>query len=239
MKRIRFHDWPRARFEAVQLQDETIPLVDLQGNNKEPELIAAVDTAYGFGGENLFAAVVVVNFPKLQEIERAYYFDAVNFPYLPGFFYYREGPVISEALERIETKPDLLIVHGHGIAHPKRVGMACQIGLDFDIPTIGCARKILAGSHRPVGENKGYSQPINLKGKEVGLAYRSKDKVKPIFISPGYKCDLAFARNIIVKCLRGYRLPEPLRMAHLFANKYKRHIEKGTRSSEREFSEET
>jgi len=239
LKSTRFQNWPSTRLEAVKLQEETVPLIDLQGNNKEPELIAAVDTAYGYGSENLYVAVIVVNFPTLQEVERAYYFDAVNFPYNPGLFYFREGPVISGALAQIESEPDLLIVHGHGIAHPKRVGMACHLGLDFDIPTIGCARKILAGTHQPVGESKGYSQPIYLRGKEVGLAYRSKDKVKPIFISPGYKCDLAFAREIIVKCLRGYRLPEPLRMAHLFANKYKRQIENKAWMNNRELSEET
>ena len=221
------------------MQKEAASLVDLQGNNKEPELIAAVETAYGYGGENLYAAVVIVDFLKFQEVERAYYFDTVDFPYNPGLFYYREGPVISKALEQVESRPDLMIIHGHGIAHPKRIGMACHLGLDFNIPTIGCARKNLAGTYRPVGETRGNSQPIYLQGKEVGLAYRSKDRVKPIFISPGYKCDLAYAREIIVKCLRGYRLPEPLRMAHLLANKYKRHIEKGAKLTDREVSGET
>ncbi|MFZ5981071.1 MAG: endonuclease V, partial [Candidatus Zixiibacteriota bacterium] len=186
-----------------------------------------------------YAAVVVVDFPKLQEVERAYYFDKVEFPYHPGLFYYREGPVVSKALEQIKSRVDLMIVHGHGIAHPKRIGMASHLGLDFDIPTVGCARKNLTGTYRPVGDNKGCSQPIYIQGKEVGLAYRSKDKVKPIFISPGYKCDLTYAREIIVRCLRGYRLPEPLRLAHLLANKYKRHIEKEVRFTNREFSGET
>ncbi|MBN1212048.1 MAG: endonuclease V [candidate division Zixibacteria bacterium] len=233
------HGWPTTKSEAIGFQKERAGQVDLQGNNNEPALIAAVDTAYGFGGEKLYASVVVVTFPKLQEVERVYHFDTVNFPYHPGLFYFREGPVILEALTRLVNRPDILIVHGHGTAHPKRIGMACHIGLDFDLPTIGCVRKLLAGTHRPVGEAKGSSQLIVLFGKEVGLAYRSKDKVKPIFISPGYKCDLPFARDIIVKCLRGYRLPEPLRMAHLFANKYKRHIEKDQKSPSREFSEET
>ena len=239
MELKRKHDWPKTKFEAINFQKEMSGLVNLQGNNNEPGLIAAIDTAYGFAGEKLFAAAVVVSFPKLHEVERTYHFDVIDFPYHPGLFYFREGPVILETLAKIQNRPDLLIVHGHGIAHPKRIGMACHIGLDFDLPAIGCARKLLAGTHRPVGGAKGAYQPILLQGKEVGLAYRSKDKVKPIFISPGYKCDLPFARNIIVKCLRGYRLPEPLRMAHLFANKYKRYIEKGQKSSSREFSEET
>lgn len=239
MELKRKHSWPKTKFEAISFQKEMSDLVDLQGNNNEPTLIAAVDTAYGYAGEKLYAAAVVITYPKLQEVERAYHFDSIDFPYHPGLFYFREGPVILEVLDKLENQPDLLIIHGHGIAHPKRIGMACHVGLDFDLPTIGCARKLLAGTHRPVGEAKGSSRSILLNSKEVGLAYRSKDKVKPIFISPGYKCDLTFARDIIVKCLRGYRLPEPLRMAHLFANKFKRYNEKEQKSPSREFSEET
>ena len=103
--------------------------------------------------------------------------------------------------------------------------MACQIGLAIDRPTIGCARKLLAGRHRPVAPAKGSSQPIVANSKQVGLAYRSKENVKPIFISSGHRCDLEHARDIIVKNLRGFRLPEPLRLAHLFANKYRRRSE--------------
>lgn len=231
--------WPKNKYEAVNIQKELAGRVDLVSNNKEPSTIAAIDTAYGFGGEKLYAAVVVVSFPGFREIERTYYVDAINFPYYPGLFFFREGPVIIEALKKIKSQPDLLIVHGHGIAHPRHIGLACHLGLCFEIPTVGCARKLLAGNHRPVAENKGNSQPILLHGKEVGCAYRSKARVKPIFISPGHKCDLPFARDIIVKCLRDYRLPEPLRLAHLFANKFKRFNEKDLKKTDSELSLET
>jgi deoxyribonuclease V len=233
------HGWPKSKQEAINFQKERVSLIDSRGNQSEPSLIAAVDTAYGFGGEKLYAAAVVLSFPQLEEVERIYHCGPIDFPYYPGLFYFREGPVILDTLVRLEHHPDLLIVHGHGTAHPRRIGMACLIGLDFDLPTIGCARKLLSGTSRPVGESRGSSQPIFLQGREVGLAYRSKDRVKPIFISPGYKCDLSFARDIIVKCLRGYRLPEPLRIAHLFANKYKRYNEKKRKSTDRDISEET
>jgi len=222
----KLHEWPTTKTEAYTIQEEMAGRVELHANTESPELIAAVDTAYGNNAETLFASVVVTTFPEIEVVERTYHYGPLNFPYTPGLFYFREGPVIIEALAKVESDPDLIIVHGHGLAHPKRCGMACSIGIAFDKPTIGCARKLLTGYHHPVDEAKGSYQPITIQSKEVGLAYRSKDNVKPIFISPAHKCDLDQAKQIIVQNLRGYRLPEPLRLAHLFANKLRRQIEK-------------
>ncbi len=228
------HEWPTTREEAYAIQEEMAGRVELYANTQSPQLIAAVDTAYGYNAGTLFAAVVVTTFPEIEIVERTYHYGPLNFPYTPGLFYFREGPVIIEALGRVNSDPDLVIIHGHGLAHPKRCGMACSIGLTFDKPTIGCTRKLLTGYHRPVGEAKGSCQPIMIRSKEVGLVYRSKDNVKPIFISPAYKCDLNQAKEIIVQNLRGYRLPEPLRLAHLFANKFRRQIEKRGHEKQRQ-----
>lgn len=222
------HGWPSTKHDAYRIQAAATAEVLLHGNAVEPTLIAAVDTDYGVDGEYLYAAAIVLSFPAFDEVERAYARIRVTFPYIPGLFFFREGPAITEALSKLTSEPDAIILSGHGIAHPKRCGLASHIGLAFDRPAIGCARKLLAGQHRPVGETKGNSQPITLEGKEVGLAYRSKDKVKPIFISPGHKCDLGYARDIIVRSLRGFRLPEPLRVAHLLANRYRQRSEKST-----------
>lgn len=222
------HEWPDTRQRAIDIQRDVASRVVLHGNTDEPRLIAAVDTAYGFGGEHLYASAVVLSFPQLEEVERAYHFGKVTFPYFPGLFYFREGPIMVEALARLKSEPDLIIVHGHGTAHPQRCGIACHIGVNFNKPTVGCARRLLVGTHRPVPDLKGGQQPILHKGKEIGIAYRTKDKVKPLFISPGHMCDLNFSRDMIVRCLRGFRLPEPLRLAHLLANKYKRKMEKGS-----------
>ena len=228
----KLHDWPTTKAEASAIQDEMAGRIELHANAESPGLIAAVDTAYGNNAETLFASVVVTTFPEIEVVERTYHYGPLNFPYIPGLYYFREGPVIIEALAKVESDPDLVIVHGHGLAHPRRCGMACSLGIAFDKPTIGCARKLLTGYHRPVGEIKGSCQPITIRSQEVGLAYRSKDNVKPIFISPAYKCDLDQAKEIIVQNLRGFRLPEPLRLAHLFANKLRRQIEKkGTRKA--------
>ena len=228
------HDWPANKQEAFLIQDKLAPKVDLFNHIENPSLIAAVDTAYGVNGDTVYASVVVTSFPEIEEVEKCYHYDSVNFPYIPGFFYFREGPVIIEALSKLRCEPDVIIVRGHGIAHPRACGLACYIGMVFDKPSVGCARKLLAGRHREVPPRKGTSQPIVYKGREVGVAYRSKDKVKPVFISPGYKCDLEHAIDICVKNLRGYRQPEPLRLAHLYVNKLKRREDKKIKQRERE-----
>ena len=223
------HRWPETTAEAYKIQEAVLERVIIDGNTDEPETIAAVDTAYGHGGERIYAVAVAMRFPSLEEVERVYSQAEVSFPYHPGLFFFREGRVIIDALSRLQCDVDLILSGSHGIAHPNRCGLACHLGVAFDRPTIGCARRILVGEHRPVGEAKGMSQPIAYRNREVGIAYRSKDNVKPIFISPAHRCDLNFARDITVRSLRGFRLPEPLRIAHLLANKHKRFIEKKPR----------
>ena len=229
---------PYTRFEAQRIQDELASCVDLYGSQVEPKLIAAVDTAYGQDGDVLYACATVTTFPEIEEVERSCYHGRPSFPYVPGLLFFREGPIVVGALEKLTHRPDIVIVHGHGIAHPQRCGMACHVGITLDIPTIGCARRILAGRHGYLATAKGSSQPIDYQGREVGVAFRSKDNVKPIYISPGYRCDIQTARDIVVRNLRGFRLPEPLRLAHLFVNKYKRKSEKKP-SAQRELVSKT
>lgn len=223
------HAWPSTKHDAIALQKEFIPRIALNSNSGEPSLIAAVDSAYGYGGEYLYAAAVVLSFPNLQEVERVYHSERVSFQYYPGLFYFREGPTIVGALAKLKSDPDFLMIHGHGIAHPQYCGIACHVGVAFNKPSLGCARRILAGTHHAVNDSKGSYQILRLRGKPVGFAYRTKDRVKPLFISPGHQCDMDQSRELVVKCLRGFRLPEPLRLAHLFANKYKRKAEKESR----------
>jgi len=205
--------------------------VDISANMNEPELIAAVETAYGYGGEIAYAAAVVLTFPDMKEVERNLVHCRTEFPYIPGLFYFREGPSLVAALAGLESDPDLIMVSGHGIAHPRQCGIASHIGIDFERPTIGCARRLLHGRHRPVGETKGSRETIKNRDAEIGIAFRSKDNVKPIYISPGHLCDLRLSREFVVRCLRGYRLPEPLRFAHLMANKHKRYMEKDDKTN--------
>ncbi len=174
----------------------------------------------------VYAAAVTMTFPELRPVERSYALCEVRFPYVPGLIFYREGEVMLRALAALEEETDLLLVAGHGLAHPRRCGIACQVGLLTNHRAIGCARRMLAGEHHHVDITKGSSEPILLAGRQVGIAYRSKDNVKPIFISPGFRCDIDYSLDIVKRCLRGYRLPEPLRVAHLLANKHKRMMER-------------
>ncbi len=217
--------WPETKTEALVHQKRAAETIKLLGHFDDLKLVAAVDTAYGKNAEIVFASAVVVSFPEIEEIDRSFQYDPVKFPYVPGLFFYREGETILKALGKLQCDPDIIIVQGHGIAHPRRCGIASQVGLALNKPTIGCARKLLTGFHRPVPPGKSQYQPIIADGKEIGCAYRSKDGVKPIFISPGHMCSSEQARDIVVRNLRGFRLPEPLRLAHLFANKFRRRIE--------------
>lgn len=219
-------NWPRSRPEAYGLQEQVSREVRLMPLKDYPELVAAVDTAYGFAGETIYVSAVVTTFPELEEVERQSGWADVSFPFVPGLLFYREGPAIVEVLSRLHHTPDLIIVQGHGIAHPAGCGIAGHVGVLYDCPTIGCCRRLLAGRHRDVALHKGSVEPIIFRGQEVGVAYRSKDNVKPIFISPGHLSDIETSQDIIVRCLRGFRLPEPLRYAHSLANGYKRHLEK-------------
>ena len=223
------HDWPIDKKAAYNLQDERVRQVNLTGNAREPQLIAAVETTYGFGGETMFAAAVIVTFPDFEEVERAFYFGTPEFPRSPNLNYFHEGQAMVGVLSALRGDADVIMVHGEGVCHPRRCGTACHIGVDFDKPTIGYSRRLQHGSHRPIGPTKGHWQRITLRGEEVGIAFRTKDGVKPIYISPGHRCDIKFAQDIVKRSLRGFRLPEPVRLAHLLVNKYRRKIEKGER----------
>lgn len=226
MQPVYTHEWPVSITEAYQYQKEVAKQIKLPPLTTEPTLIAAIETAYGSGGETLYCCVAVMSFPELTEIECVFSLGPTGFPYEPGLLYFREGPVIAQTLSKLAATPDLLMVHGHGISHPQRCGLASCLGVVFDVSAIGCCRKMLAGHYREVPPTRGSVQPIILNSDEVGMAFRSKDNVKPIFISPGHLCDLPSAVNLTKRCLRGFRQPEPLRIAHLLAHKYKRRSEK-------------
>ena len=216
------HPWPTSRDEAYSVLQENARRVVIDANTPEPNLIAGVETDYGQSGDILYGAAVVVSFPEFHVVERALYFHKLTFPYYPNLVFFREGPAMIGALAKLKTRPDLLMISGHGIAHPQGCGAAGHLGVMFNIPAIGCARRLLVGQFHEPENAKGSAEGIALGGREVGVAYRSKDGVKPIFISPAHLCDLAFARRIAVQCLRDYRLPEPLRIAHLEVNQYRR-----------------
>jgi len=216
------HPWPRSQSEALQIQQRFQSQVITEGSLGQVEFIAGADTAFDHVDNILYAGISLFRFPDLVECERATASARAIFPYVPGLHTFREGPVLLKALSRLHTRPDVIIFAGHGIAHPQNFGLASHLGLILDIPSIGCARKLLAGQHDEVGPEKGASAGLILNNREVGVVYRTRENVKPVFISPGHKCGIQEAVDLVVKCLRDYRVPEPLRSAHRLANRAKR-----------------
>lgn len=163
------------------------------------------------------AAVVVLTYPELETIECRIVSTEVTFPYVPGLLSFRETPVLVPVLESLTIRPDILLIDGQGIAHPRRFGIACHLGLLFDIPAIGCAKSRLTGSFNEPGQVKGSFSVLKDGDETIGAALRSRDGTRPIFVSVGHKVDLASALRIVLKCAPKYRIPEPTRRAHLAA----------------------
>ena len=216
------HPWPTSQAEAEKIQAEFRHQVVIRPAPHNITLVAGADTAYYQSENRLIAAVCVFSYPELLPCEQTTASAPAAFPYIPGLHVFREGPAILKALNRLTKSPDIIIFAGHGLAHAGHFGLASHLGLLTDCPAIGCARKRLAGQHDPVGSEKGSSSDLFLHNKKVGLVYRSRENVKPIFISPGHYSTLDDAVRITVSCLRGYRMPEPLRAAHRLANRVKR-----------------
>jgi len=216
------HPWPKDKGSAVKIQHQFKNDIILDGSLDHVGIIAGVDTAFDHIANILYAGVSLYTYPDLMPLEHTSASATARFPYVPGLHAFREGPVILKACASLRTTPDLILFAAHGIAHPRHFGMASHLGLILNIPAVGCARKILVGHHADVAERKGASAPLMVNGIPAGMVYRSRDGVKPLFISPGHRCRTEDAVDIVVACLRDYRMPEPLRAAHILANRLKR-----------------
>ena len=181
-----------------------------------PELryIGGADAAFSPDKRNVLGVIVVFSYPSLEVVEVRKGLVPVEFPYIPGFLSYREGPVFSRIYGDVVHKPDVLIFDGQGIAHPRGLGLASHMGLALQVPTIGCAKSRLVGEYDEPGPRKGDYSPLYYKGQQVGWVLRSRDSVRPLFVSPGNRVGFESSREIVLACCRGYRLPEPVRMAH-------------------------
>lgn len=186
---------------------------------KKLKYIAGVDCSYK---ENIArCAIVVMNYPDLAIIEWTNIFSSKIRPYIPGCFVLREGPLILKCWERLKIKPDYLIIHSHGIAHPRKFGMASHIGLILDIPTIGCAEKLLCGRYRD-SRDKRIRYLVDENNDVIGASVYTKKNAKPIIISIGHKISLNKAIEVVLQCIKSSKLPEPLRIAHIFSNSEKK-----------------
>lgn len=222
MKIRTLHEWPGNAADAVKIQLKLSVKVIIESTIRKPETVTAVDTAFDSNNNQIYASAVTFSFPYLNELEYISAKKKAGFPYVSGLMAFREGPAILKALSKLKQTPEIIIYHGHGLAHPRFFGMASHLGVLTEVPSVGCTVKPLVGIYNEPRVKKGGRTSVYFKDFEVGCVYRSRTDVKPIYISPGHLCNVCDAVNIIAACLTSYRMPEPLRIAHLYANKYKR-----------------
>jgi len=213
----RLHSWQVSVSEALDIQRRLAGQVSKKSEFVTPHFIAGVDISPGKAQGMARGAVVVLSYPELRVVETEVVQGKLNFPYIPGLLSFRESPLILAACERLTATPDLILVDGQGIAHPRRMGLASHLGLFLNTPTIGCAKSLLCGRHETPGEKPGSYAELVDSDEIIGVALRTKSKMKPIYISIGHKIDLESAIHWVLQCCHGYRLPEPSRLAHLAA----------------------
>lgn len=215
LKAARLHSWDVSWEEAERIQNDLRRRVSQVNQLASLRHVAGVDI--GFRGDRAHAAAVVVDDPGLRLVDVAVADRPVTFPYRPGFLSFREAPAAVAALEALRIVPDLLVVDGQGIAHPRRLGIASHLGVLLDLPTIGCAKSRLVGQVGELGPEPGSWAPLIDEGETIGAAIRTKRGSQPVYVSVGHKIDLPTAIRLILSLTRGYRLPEPTRLAHLAA----------------------
>lgn len=208
------HPWNVSSHQAVRIQVQLRRYLRRTPPPGLPRLVGGVDVGFPRGRGVARAAAVVLALPGLALVDQAVAEVKLTFPYVPGLLSFREAPAILEALGRLATFPEALICDGHGYAHPRRFGLACHLGVLLDLPTVGCAKSILVGTHAPLGEAVGSTAELIDRDEVVGVALRTRQGVKPVYISAGHRVDLAYAVRLTLASSRVYRLPEPCRLAH-------------------------
>ena len=212
------HPWSLTPTEAIQWQRTLAAQVRAQDDFGPLRTVAGVDVGFEAQGRITRAAVAVLNLEDLSLVTTAVARRPTSFPYIPGLLSFRELPAILAALDQLATPPDLLLVDGQGLAHPRRLGIACHLGILCDLPTIGVGKSRLVGTHAPVPPTKGAWVPLRDRGDTVGAVLRSRTGVKPLYISLGHRLSLPTALALVQACLTRYRLPEPIRQAHHLAS---------------------
>jgi len=208
------HPWEVNVEEAIQIQENLRDHIILKNTFTEVKTIGGGDVAYSKDKNILFAAIAVLSFQKMETLDIATAHGEISFPYIPGLLSFREGPILIKAFQTLKMKPDVMIYDGQGIAHPRGIGLASHMGLWLDLPSIGCTKTPLLSDFIYPGPSKGSFELIRKEGKEVGAVLRTKQNVKPLFISPGHRIDLQTSIQLILETCEGYRTPEPLRRAH-------------------------
>ena len=221
------HNWSLTPRQAIAIQKKLASAVRQERPRHKVRLVAGVDAAFSHDKEHCIGGVVLWDLQKKSVVEQHTAVQKLRFPYIPGLLSFREAPALIAALRKLHCPPDLLICDGQGVAHPRRLGIASHIGVITDIPTIGCAKSRLIGDHLEPAPKKGSRTSLRDKNEVVGTVLRTRDSVKPVFVSVGHKIDLATAEQVVLECAIGYRLPEPTRLADQLVASAKRNSRYG------------
>ena len=227
------HEWNLSPTEAVALQQQLRSQIRIGPLIKTPQTIAGCDISFNKFEETVYAGIVVLNLETLETIEEAGVVSTATFPYIPGLLSFREIPSLLEAWAKLKTEPDVVMFDGHGIAHPRRIGIASHGGLFLNRPAFGCGKSVLVGKYDEPAPKRGSWSPMIHYKDVVGAALRTKNKVNPVYVSPGHLIDLETAISLTLQCDGGrrgfgYRIPEPTRRAHNLVNA----LRKGERVAE-------
>lgn len=221
MKKIHQHSWNVSIEEAKKIQEELSRFVITKDEFKRIERISGVGVTFSKDEDKISVACANFSFPQLKILDQLVEKGNYDFPYTPGLFAFSVGPVILSLLNRIE-KPDLIIFPGRGIDHPRKLGLASHLGVLLDLPTIACSKKPLWKNHPEPSLKKGEHEFVQEKnGTPIGAVVRTRHKVKPIYVTIGHKISIQTAIKIILECSTNYRIPEPLRQAHILAKKWR------------------
>jgi len=220
------HSWELSAREAVALQKTLAEHIEVAGGMpRQLRRVAGVDVSYRRSGGQFHAAVVVLDYQSMAILETATTSGEVTFPYVPGLLSFRELPILLKAFRNLSIPPDLILADAQGVAHPRRLGLASHLGLWLNLPTVGCAKSCLCGVAALPEVERGAWTPLYDHGEIVGRVVRTKARVKPLYISAGHKINLQAAVKVVLQCCRGYRLPEPIRQAHLLSNRVRSSFE--------------
>src|ERR1700744_4534212 len=205
--------------QAIAYQLELRKQIQIQPLSKPVKIIGGADISFNKYSEVVYAGIVLFKYPELTVIEQATAISKTKFPYISGLLAFREVPALLEAWEKLTVKPDVMVLDGQGIAHERRTGIATHFGLLTDVPSIGSAKSRLYGKYEEPGNHIFDESPMYDKGELIGIALRTKKNCNPIYISPGHRIDMTQSVAVIKNCIKGYRIPEPTRQAHLLVNK--------------------
>ncbi len=208
--------------EATQIQKELRSQLNIAERKLHLSTIAGADISLNLYSTTIYAGIILLSFPQLQPIVYSLVKATTRFPYVPGFLAFREVPALVKVWQQMQIKPDVLVVDGHGIAHPRRMGIAAHFGSLTGQPSMGCAKKILFGKFEEPAMQQGAYSAIYDKEEQIGYTFRSKANVKPVFISPGHLLGMENSLQIIKQCTGKYRIPEPTRLAHELVNKFRK-----------------